>query len=282
MCARSRPASLVARWRGECPRSTRPGEDVPVEARRDVPTYVADRVRRSHPAGCSVVPDSTAVVSFGSAARSRVATVGINPSRVEFLDRRGHDLVGRDRRLATLRSLGSGLPSERLTDAQVAQVVADCDAYFSRNPYRRWFDQLDLVLRAVGASYYDGSGCHLDLVQWATDPTWAGLDRSVQAALLRADVGFLQQQLKNESIELVLCNGRAVVDAFGAEMGCRFRDAGGVQLGGRGTAAQLVVGRYGVVKVIGWSVNLQSSFGVTNELRSLLAERVGSLQRSVG
>ena len=27
-----------------------------------------------------------------------------------------------------------------------------------------------------------------------------GLDRSVQAALLRADVGFLQQQLKNESI----------------------------------------------------------------------------------
>ena len=200
MCARSRPASLVARWRGECPRSTRPGQDVPVDACRDVPSYVAGRVRRSHPAGCSVVPDSTAVVSFGSAARSRVATVGINPSRVEFLDRRGHDLVGRDRRLATLRSLGSGLPSERLTDAQVAQVVADCDAYFSRNPYRRWFDQLDLVLRAVGASYYDGSGCHLDLVQWATDPTWAGLDRSVQAALLRADVGFLQKQLKNESI----------------------------------------------------------------------------------
>lgn len=66
------------------------------------------------------------------------------------------------------------------------------------------------------------------------------------------------------------------------QMGCRFRDAAGVQLGGRGTAAQLVVGRYGVVKVIGWSVNLQSSFGVTNELRSLLAERVGSLQRSIG
>lgn len=169
-------------------------QHVQVDPRRVTPSYVADRVRRAHPTGCSVVPGSTAVVSFG-------------------------------------------------------------------------------CVEAVGASYYDGSACHVDLVQWATDPTWAKLGRSVQSGLLRSDVAFLKRQLQSGSIELVLCNGRAVVDAFGAAMGSRFRNVGGVQVGVRGGAAQLVVGRYAFAQVIGWSVNLQSSFGVTNELRRLLADR---------
>jgi hypothetical protein len=71
-------------------------------------------------------------------------------------------------------------------DSQVASVVADCATYFQRRPYRRWFDPLDRLLRTgAGVSYYDGSACHLDLVQWATDPIWGRIaDRGVRGALL--------------------------------------------------------------------------------------------------
>lgn len=49
--------------------------------------------------------------------------------------------------------------------------------YIDRSPYRRWLDQLELLLTAIGASFYEGSACYYDdsachpgLVQWVTDP----------------------------------------------------------------------------------------------------------------
>src|SRR5437867_10588548 len=33
--------------------------------------------------------------------------------------------------------------------------------------------------------------CHLDLSQWATDPTWKHLSRTARERLVRDDVGFL-------------------------------------------------------------------------------------------
>jgi hypothetical protein len=56
------------------------------------------------------------------------------------------------------------------------QTTAPCQP--DRNPYRRWFDPLDQALRAAfGVSYYAGTACHLDLVQWATTPVWNNRDR---------------------------------------------------------------------------------------------------------
>jgi hypothetical protein len=128
-------------------------------------------VRRSPPADAPVVPGSTPVVAFGDPRAAEVATLGINPSAHEFTED-GALLAGGQRRLATLRSLGADA-LDRLSTAQVARVVADCSAYFDRRPYRRWFDPLDRLQRsATGASYYDATACHLDLVQWATDPVW--------------------------------------------------------------------------------------------------------------
>ena len=136
-----------------------------------------------------------------------VATLGLNPSRVEFLDRNGNILTGADRRLATHESLGTG----NLTDASadvIAEVLQDCDAYFTRNPYRRWFDQLEIVLNQCRASYYNGTACHLDLVQWATDPTWGRLQpKAVRQRLLDADTSFLSEQLSHENILVLLVNG---------------------------------------------------------------------------
>jgi hypothetical protein len=38
----------------------------------------------------------------------------------------------------------------------------------------KWFDQMEeFVLTNTGYSYFDGTACHLDLIQWATDPVWS-------------------------------------------------------------------------------------------------------------
>jgi len=50
-----------------------------------------------------------------------------------------------NRRFETLESLGV----ESLSDAPdgvVVRVLEGCSRYFSRNPYRRWFDQLETIL----------------------------------------------------------------------------------------------------------------------------------------
>src|SRR5688572_19101921 len=102
-------------------------------------------VRRLPPGNAPVVVGSTPVIAFGDPQRAEVATLGINPSTSEFTEG-GQLLVGQSRRLATVESLGAER-LDRLTDEQVAEVVADCASYFRRRPYRGWFDPLDELLR---------------------------------------------------------------------------------------------------------------------------------------
>jgi hypothetical protein len=69
-------------------------EDSPVisgsEPQNKIPRYIDDRLRRPlPPPNLCVVRGSTPVVSFGNAQCASVATLGLNPSRVEFLDKHG-------------------------------------------------------------------------------------------------------------------------------------------------------------------------------------------------
>lgn len=108
-----------------------------------VPDYIAQRIRRPLPAISPqvVVAGSTPVVGFGDVLSAKVATLGLNPSRVEFLDRNCVELTEENRRLETLKSLGiDDLYSA--SDPVVARAFASCHGYFQKNPYRRWFDQL--------------------------------------------------------------------------------------------------------------------------------------------
>ena len=176
-----------------------------------LPDYIVQRVRRPMPVNSAVVPGSTPVVSFGNAQSATIATLGLNPSRQEFLDENGEELAGSSRRLATCQSLGVEDLSRAPEDA-IRQVVEDCNTYFRRNPYHRWFNQLERVLKVIDASYYDHSACHLDLVQWATDPAWGKLRLpNVRHQLLESDGPFLLQQLRNEQIRVLLINGRGVI-----------------------------------------------------------------------
>ena len=138
-------------------------------------------------------------------------------------------------------------------------------------PYQRWFDVLEKVLKQIGAGYYDGSACHLDLVQWATDPVWGGLETPEKDRLLNSDIPFLGQQLMHENVRLLLLNGIGITQAFEAHLAVHleqvaFRDGNRVRIF-RGTAnAKLLV--------IGWNINLQSSFGVSNAEIAMIGTQV--------
>ncbi|MCE9545450.1 MAG: hypothetical protein K8T25_08025 [Planctomycetia bacterium] len=238
-----------------------------------LPAYIEERIRRPVPADSFIVPGSTPVISFGNVRTATVATLGLNPSRNEFYDK-GRELVENSRRLATHNSLGTS----DLSNAQhstIVQVLEDCNTYFRRNPYRRWFDRFDLLLTACGKSFKHGSACHLDLVQWATDPTWGKLPSAIRNRLLNDDSTFLADQLKNENLQLLLVNGRGVMRQLQRTIIDDLQQVDTIDIGHVSTG--LFTGRFERIRVIGWTTNLQSSFGVRNELRAELAKRVAVL-----
>ncbi|MQA00930.1 MAG: hypothetical protein GEU80_16690 [Dehalococcoidia bacterium] len=234
------------------------------------PQYLVRMIRRAPPPVSEVVSGSTPVVSFGDLERARVATLGINPSAREFLDG-GQLLSGQSRRLATLPSLGTN-DTASFSDEQVAAVLDDCYAYFDpdRNPYRRWFDPLDEILRSVSVSYYDRTACHLDLVQWATEPVWGQIASPQSRRMLLDDgVPHLRAQLKHGGVALVLLNGRQVLEHVQSEGLASLERNGSLTEGAKSCA--LYSGWSGPTRVLGWSTNLQSSFGVTRAFRQRLA-----------
>jgi hypothetical protein len=238
----------------------------------NLPPYVEHRLRRNQPSDCGVVPISTPVISFGGPVSASVATLGLNPSWNEFLNDAKAELSGKLRRLETLTSLGAARLETAPTDV-VSRVVVACDCYFQTNPYRWWFNQLEPLLNAVGASYYDGSACHLDLVQWATYPIWRQLGPTVRRRLLGEDVPFLAEQLNDSGLRLLLLNGRSVIDAFASAFEAHMEEVERV------AATRVFQGELHGTRVIGWSTNIQSSFGVTNLLREAIASRLHELHQ---
>lgn len=230
---------------------------------------------RSAPAVVGIVERSTPVLSFGDPLRAEVATLGINPSRLEFCSSAGVFLRGDERRLATTDSLGAA-PGQPLTVDQARQVVADCNSYFDRNPYD-WFKPLDALLgQAVGVSYFDRTACHLDLVQWATDPVWGRLGDSASAGLLLAEGRpYLELLLSRSDVHLVLLNGAAVVRQVSRAGLAQLHEVKRIPVGS--IVCRLFAGEGRGINYVGWSANLQSSFGISNEFKQRLAQEIQEL-----
>jgi len=226
-----------------------------------VPKYIETRIRQRQPDSSPVVPGSTPVVAFGDVRKAEAATLGLNPSKLEFLDGVGRELTGAKQRLQTLSSLGESDLSSASRDS-IRKVFEGCNGYFRGWPYRRWFDVLEKILLTLGATYYTGTACHLDLVQWATDPTWGKLRGAQKKCLIEADHSFLREQLSHEHIRLLLLNGSGVVKAYSKGLGCELTE-------------KFIPGRIGWkhfvgctsqgVRVIGWNKNLQGSHGVSKD-----------------
>ena len=231
------------------------------------------RLRRAAPLNSYAVPGSTPVPAFGDFRTARVATLALNPSKAEFLGRDGELLAEKMARFVTLPALG--IPS--LLDAPqeaLAKVLAGTRDYFQNRPYRGWFDRLEKLLLALDASYYAGSACHLDLARWATDPVLKDLSPPTRSALIEDGAPFLRWQLTQFGIRHVLLNGRGVRRAVERTLGLRFEPLEPIP-GPLGRPADLYIAKLaGGLTFIGWSPNLQSSFGVTRDFVDLLAQRL--------
>jgi len=246
----------------------------------EVPDYVERRIRQRPPARVRVLPGSTPVVAFGDVRRATVATLGINPSKYEFLDRNGNERGGSERRLETTTSLGT---NDLFTApaADIERIFAGCNDYFQpgHNPYRLWFNPLERVLNRVNVeySYYRRSACHLDLVQWATDPVWGDLDNAEQQKLLEADLQFFREQLSQEHIRLLILCGKTVMEQYSRH----FKNVLPSEPFLREGRIKLYKGRApnGLI-VIGWNINIQRG-GNLNLLGDAVKDVWGTSARNV-
>ena len=235
-----------------------------------------EKIRRT-----DVLPWGSPVLAFGDLATARVATVGVNPSDREFVDRSGQELKGRRRRFHTLHSLG--IESWAEADARHMRMILDTyRSYFFRNPYDSWFRRLDFVIAGTGASYYDPAGlaCHLDLVPYATERKWSELGAHQRTLLLELSRDVLGNLLRNSPVDVLVLNGNSVVRQFermsGTDFESREMPSWSLTHGRLGSTRGLgfrgrvdVIGNTALdrsILVLGFNHNLQSSWGVSREV----------------
>ncbi|HEY7780502.1 MAG TPA: hypothetical protein VIC85_09860 [Ktedonobacterales bacterium] len=171
------------------------------------------RLRR--PPTAHTVAGALPVLFFGDLFTAEIATVGLNPSDHEYVDQRGIELTGGQRRFETLTSLGAA-SRMTLTDDQCARAIETMRSYYQREErVYSWFRGLFRVIEAMGYTYRAGQVAHLEVVQEATRPAWAELERMAPLetkTLFAADREFLRWQLRNFAPRAVVCNGRTVFD----------------------------------------------------------------------
>ena len=233
--------------------------------------YLSQRLKQTH-ATPRIVQDSTPILGFGEFLTARIATLGLNPSKREFLDTKGNLLFAPHARLESLRSLGlSTLTSASACDHQ--RILDGCLNYFKGPNAYAWFGRFAPILATVDASYKAGTACHLDLVQTVTDPVWSRLTVADRAHYIEYESRFFLQQLANHNIEKVLLNGRGVVNAFVAQTGVLLQSSNCTSSWGR--PFEFFMGTVSVaerkIQVRGWNLNIQSNHGVTTTLVQSIA-----------
>jgi hypothetical protein len=238
------------------------------------------------------IPWASPVISFGSPLTSTVATVGLNPSNLEFVDAAGVPLEPHNR-FETLRTLKLHNWSRRATD-EVQKVWWSCENYFRHRPYDRWFKPLDRVLAGLGVSYYSqvGSACHLDLVPFATDKKWSSLDSTTRSELIVHGLPSLIRTIKASNVRVLVLNGASVLKTFEQLVDgpalhkisvpkwtlCGGTVSGYAASGRVSSLRGMDLGRE--VLVVGFNHNIQSSFGVTREVVQDISRWVGT--RAIG
>jgi hypothetical protein len=261
-------------------------------------TTLIDRLDSAAMGATDVIRWGCPVPSFGDPSNARVATVGLNPSNREFVDKLGNELQGPFRRFHTLSSLC--LASWSDVDARHLRLILEsCRTYFHGNPYDTWFRRLDQVVSRAGASFYDPScaACHLDLIPYATARKWTELSARQRASLLAVAADTLGLLLRDSPVRILILNGQSVVNQFQAIAGICLerqqmrtwslsrrpkRDVTGIAY--KGVVDTLSGIRLShEVTVLGYNHNLQGSFGVTTEVIHAIRDWIAhSLDEAAG
>lgn len=244
-----------------------------------------------------VIPWACPVPVFGNFEESKVATVGLNPSNLEFLDPHGMPLTLMSARFPTLSMLG--IDDWSAANAHHLGIIENyCRNYFLRNPYNRWFQQLDQLLEESHFSYYDESrsACHLDLVPYATSNKWGVLPSGVRRELLHSSRLTLARMLVAATIQVLVLNGKSVVHEFSRSTGIRLSELSndawslprmrGAPVRGLCYFAHVRsirdfdLGRD--LLILGFNHNIQSSYGVTRKVRESIGNWVSQNIRELG
>jgi hypothetical protein len=230
------------------------------------------------PAALGAIPWASPVMMFGSLQSSRVATLGLNPSNLEFEAARGVPLGEPFNRFETLDTLHLKHWSHA-GKSEVERIWTACEFYFSRRPYDGWFRPLNKVVCGLGVSYYDAwsTACHLDLVPFATAEKWSSLTPETKEGLVSLGAPSLVATLAASEIRVLILNGASVVRAFQRllEAPLDVREMatwslrrstsesvkGSAHTGRVSKIAGMDLGRE--ILVLGYNHNIQSSFGVT-------------------
>ncbi len=224
-------------------------------------------------------PATTAVPWFGNLDHSSIATVGINPSWVEFFEpvKGGNLFEGDKRRLATQSSLAQ--LKDQSKPSRTKQIVLDCNAYFKVNPYNKWFKPLDeLMKQALNKSYYDGSACHIDLLPWATDEVWGRLDRRQQVMLIDSGRNYLEAVLQHKKFDVLLLNGRTVTQAIQKHFDKPLKQVDCFTRSDMVQPVSIFAGKLFSTRCLAWTANIQSYRG---RREPLLRELAIALKRHI-
>jgi len=253
----------------------------------DILATLVERLEHTELREMNVIPWAAPVISFGDLSRSKIATLGLNPSNREFVDTEGRELEGISRRFHTLNSLRINRWSD-VRKVHLKQILDSCNNYFSGNPYDGWFQALNKLIVGANVSYYGlfSDACHLDLVPYATSCKWVELTTSQRNKLLKSAGDVLGMLLRESPVEVIILNGQSVIENLQG-IGCcvferkaipawtlpRRTSAGVTGYAYTGTLTQISgvsLGRE--VQILGYSHNIQSSFGVTSQVKSSIQQ----------
>lgn len=214
-----------------------------------------ERIKQPIAPSLCITKRSTPIPFFGHYETAEACTVSLNPSAREFCDRSGKIIEPPGERLYSRSMIGKS-DDEPLDEADAEQALAYCTAYFNRRPYKSWFNKYERFLKAFSLSYYSGSVVHLDLVQWATTPSWGDLTNDVKDRLLARDLPFLKELLKKK-FRFIFLNGKTTVSEVSKHLDLSLREVE-VSVDDKITST-IYFGVYKTSKVIGWSKYLQSA-----------------------
>lgn len=238
-------------------------------------SYLENRIKQN-PYNGEILQNSTPVICFGDLFNSKTATLGLNPSNKEFVDNNNNFLSGNDLRFQDCFSLYQK-DLTKLGAEETELVLHNCTDYFKINPYRKWFDVLEKnILKKINVSYYNNTCCHLDIVQWATSKKWGEVDKINRDILLNSDYPFLIQQLENQEINLLLVNGISVFNILNEREHLIIQQDETIRISNE--TCRMIKFYFQKenknINGIAWSKNIQSSVGLTSEMRESIGNWV--------
>ncbi|GAE63564.1 hypothetical protein H3Z85_07940 [Chryseobacterium indologenes] len=218
-----------------------------------------------------IIKDYVPILYFGNIMNSRIATIGLNPSDKEYYDSNGYSY----NRFVNKDDLKINSWSE-VSHSEILEIQTSFDYYFNRNPYKNWFNRLDVLFSDVEFSYYFpyNNTVHLDIIPVATKDKWGNLSL-VERDFLIAEFGnYLKYLITESNIEICILNGQSVVDnfqkVFKQELFKKHISEWDIltkrtTVKGNSYKATLIKGDKKIL-ILGFNHNIQSSFGVSKDI----------------